>query len=107
MSEGKRWNVKLLPVAAADFEETAHYIRVKLANISAAKALVDELYHALEQLKTHPMIGPMVEDELLAAGGYRKLVVKNFLALYKLDSERKQVIVMRIIYGGRDYRNIL
>lgn len=38
---------------------------------------------------------------------YRRLPINNYVAIYRVDKERKEVYVIRIIYGGRNYLNEL
>jgi len=45
----------------------------------------------------------LCQDARLSREGYRKIVIKNYLVIYRIDDEAKKVFVMRIIYGGRNY----
>ena len=47
------------------------------------------------------------QDKILCQKGYRKLVIKKYVALYLIDEEKKFVIVSRIFYGPMDYVNHL
>ena len=38
---------------------------------------------------------------------YRKLVIDNYIVLYEVDENYKQVVVYRIIYGKTDYLKII
>ena len=52
-------------------------------------------------------MGTKCLDEYLNKKGYRKLIVDNFITLYKVDDEKKIVTVMRVIYGRRQYEKLL
>ena len=58
-------------------------------------------------LKTFPHSCPYVLDELLRKRGYRKLVVDHYIAFYLVNEKQNQVIIMRILYGARNYQTFL
>jgi toxin ParE1/3/4 len=43
----------------------------------------------------------------LKAKGYRKLFIHEYIALYTVDEQKKKVLIIRIIYGKRDYLKLL
>ncbi|MCC9293478.1 type II toxin-antitoxin system RelE/ParE family toxin [Clostridium sp. WLY-B-L2] len=49
----------------------------------------------------------MVIDETLKQRGYRKLIIDNYIAFYLVDDNKQQVIIMRILYGARNHKDIL
>jgi toxin ParE1/3/4 len=58
-------------------------------------------------LRRCPIGPPAVADERLAAIGYRKLIVKNYIIFFSIDEKAKVVDVERILYGRRNWRAIL
>ena len=36
---------------------------------------------------------------------YRKLLIKNYVAIYRVDYKNKLVYISRVVYGGRNYLN--
>ena len=34
---------------------------------------------------------------------YRRLIVENYIVLYRVIEEKKQVVIFHILYGGRNY----
>ena len=42
-------------------------------------------------------------DTRLKAMGYRRITVKNYVIIYKVEESIKTVYIMRCFYGGRDY----
>lgn len=59
------------------------------------------------RLAIFPEPGSLVTDETLRNKGYHKLIVDNYIVFYLVDEEDKQVVIMRILYSGRQYENIL
>jgi len=49
----------------------------------------------------------LVDDDVLAAKGLHKLIVKNYLAFFTVDEENNTAYVERIIHGRRDWATIL
>jgi len=47
------------------------------------------------------------DDERMKNKGYRKIPIKNYLILYSVDEEQKTVTIIRIIYGGRSYAELV
>ena len=42
-------------------------------------------------------------NEPLKSLGYRKIVVKNYILIYEVDDEKKNINLLRIFYGRSDY----
>ena len=51
--------------------------------------------------------GLPVTDERLASIGYRKLIVKGYIAFYTIDEQSKAVDIVRILYARRDWLQLL
>lgn len=65
---------------------------------------MEQSIHWLEQF---PYTSSEAGDASSSDKGYRKLTVHNYLIFYLVDSEQKQVVIMRILYGEREYHNFL
>ena len=46
---------------------------------------------------------PQLTDGRLAQLGYRKLLIKNYLAIYHVDEQNKTVTIMRFLYAASNY----
>ena len=66
-------------------------------------------YHKLTEeiggLSHMPERCPRPRDLALAAKGYRYLIVENYLVFYTISGQTVQI--QRILYGRRNYQNIL
>ncbi len=105
--ESKLYQIRYTPLAYQDLDEIDSYISETLHNPQAAEKLLNEMETSINRLKTHPLIGFEVDDSLLASKGYRKLIIRNYMAFYLPNPEKREVIIMRILYGAREYRDIL
>lgn len=100
------YTVKLMPQAERDLDDIFNYITIELQNSKAAADLIDKIISTLEDLNTMPNKYPKSIIPELARDGYRKCIIKNYVALYKIHEKTKTVIVARIFYGMRDYKNL-
>lgn len=100
-----RIKLRYLAPAAADFEEIVKY---HITQVGAASAR--NIYAAMEQtigkLADFPLMGQTHPDRLLAAQGFRKLVLTNtYVAIYRVIDDT--VYVYRIVNGRTDYPKLL
>lgn len=105
--ENECYKIRYTPLAYEDLDEIDTYISETLLNPQAAENLLDEMEKSIRQLEQFPYVGSEVEDSSLSDKGYRKLVVQNYLIFHIVDLEQKQVVIMRILYGAREYHNLL
>ena len=74
--------------------------------LSASK-MVDAIVDAVYDLEDMPEKYQLVPDDRLAALGYRKCPVKNYLVFFTADETSHVVYVERILSARRDWKNIL
>lgn len=68
---------------------------VELVNPTAAASFLDDV--------DNPRMYSLCQSARLSRTGYRKIVIKNYLIIYRIDDETKKVFIVRIVYGGRNY----
>ena len=83
------------------------YIAFELREPETALRMVDTIDDAIGSLSSMPHRYTLVDDERLAAMGYRKMVIKNYIAFFTIDDETNVVNVERILYARRDWLHIL
>lgn len=101
------YKLKFTRKAEEDLDEIYGYIATKLFAETAAEALMDKIENTFMRLEKYPFSCSFVFDELLKRRGYRKLIVDNYIAFYLVNESEKQVVIMRVLYGASDYKNIL
>ncbi|NLP31334.1 MAG: type II toxin-antitoxin system RelE/ParE family toxin [Clostridiales bacterium] len=94
-------------LAYQDLDSTISYIAIQLANPTVASDFLNELDKCYSHLINNPMIYPKCNNESLEKQGYRKVIIKNYILIYKVDETNKTVIVLRLFYGARDYAKLL
>jgi len=50
---------------------------------------------------------PLVADPHLRERGIRVFPVDNYLGLYRVQTEERKVVVLRFLYGRRDWQSLL
>ncbi len=93
--------------AAEDIEDIVYYIVSELSNPSAAADFLDDVEKSYHNIVEKPAMYSLCNDYRLRNGGYRKIVIKNYLILYRINEEKKTVIIIRVVYGGRNYSNLI
>jgi len=98
-----KFNVKFTQLADNDMDEIYKYIFDIPGALMAAENLIGEIEQKTKRLEDMPYSCPAVDDEMLKAKGYRKLVVKNYIALYIVSESENLVTIMRVVYGASNY----
>lgn len=101
------YRVDLSEPAENDLRDIVRYISSQLDAPVTALKMMDIIEQAISGLSSMPQKCPPVTDERLAAMGYRKLIVKNYIAFFTIDERNKVVDVERILYARRDWLRIL
>ena len=87
--------------------EIDDYISIELNAPIAAQNILLSMHTAFSRLSVAPYSHSKVRDDRLSAQGYRWLGVKNYVVFYTIDEQAKSVAVARILYGRRNWAQIL
>lgn len=101
------YSVHISELAESDLKEIGRYIAEELLEPTIALKLVDKVGDAALSLEEMPQRNALVADERLSTSGIRKLLVDNYFIFYVISEEKKTVIVIRILYGRRDWHALL
>ena len=101
------YRIDIAEPAEHDLWDIAKYISYQLNAPTTAIKMIQAIKAAIAKLETMAISYPLVRDDRLAALGYRMITVKNYIAFYRANEEEKTVVVDRILYGRRDWRNLL
>lgn len=98
-------NLEYLTPAVSDFEEIVKY-HITQVGVPSAKKIYTLMETAINKLEDFPLLGQIHPDPLLAAQGYRKLVLnQTYVAIYKIVNDT--VYIYRIVNGKTDYPRLL
>ena len=84
----KKYKIQLNARAYRDLEEIFEYIANDLQSPEYAKGQTDRLWKSLKTLEIFP--------------SSRQLLIDNYLAIFKIDEQRKIVKIITIQYQGRN-----
>ena len=97
-----KYDVLLYPKAYRDIEEIYSYISLEKQEPDVAKGLTDRIWDALSSLELFP---ESHQDRLIgryAGKGYKQLIIDNYIAIFKINNEKRKVFVVTVQYGGRN-----
>ena len=102
------YNVRIMEKAEEDLSEIVTYLSDMLCNPKAADSLLEEFLEVKTNLEDNPYMYPLSNDLVLQIEGYHRfLFKKNYIALYLINDDKKEVSIMRIFYAKRDYNNLI
>lgn len=94
-----------LTPAQTDFEEIVKYHIVEVGTASARK-ISSVMEDTINKLEDFPLMGQTHPDPILAANGFRKLVLtKTYVAIYKVMDGT--VYIYRIVNARSNYPRLL
>ena len=102
---GKRYELKILPLFEDDLNEIVDYITYRLRNPIAAEAFVDEVEKAIyERLTCAESFEPYLSSRTRKYP-YYPIPVKNFTIFYVVIGNTMEV--RRIIYSRRNLEKVI
>lgn len=101
------YKINVSDLAKADLDGNLDYIVNILHNKKVTLDLKAAFKECFDFFKTSPRMYSEIQDLRLAREGYRKVIVKNYIGLYKVDDENKVVNMIRIVYGRMDYTKLV
>ena len=97
------YKVTLFDRAYRDLDGIYDYIANTLIEPGIALSIVDEIETALLSLDTMPHRCSERKIGIYANQGYRQLFIGNYTALFRIDEERKLVMVITVRYSSSQF----
>ena len=91
--------VRLMNQALQDLDEIYDYIARSLQEPGVAAQLLDVLESEILSLEYLPYRCPERRTGSFANSGYRQLMVKNYIVIYRVDEAHKQVLIVTVRYA--------
>ena len=101
------YTIKITRVAEEDLLEVIQYLSEKLKSPIAASNLLDLIEQKMIILEDSPFSCKLVDDEYFQKKEIRFLQVKNYLIFFRINKDKKEISIIRILYARRDWVNIL
>ena len=103
----KEYKVVLSIQAKEDYKRIISYIKNKLLEPNIAEIYAELIKDEFNILKYNPQKFAIIDYDLLKKYKFRKLIIKNYIAFYRINEDEKIVNVERILYGATDWKNKL
>ena len=97
------YSVKLYARAIRDLEEIFKYIANNISEPLAAEKMIDALENAIVNLEYFPERGAIRQNGIYANKNYRQLFVKNYVIIYKVLKEQKDVHIVTVRYAPSNF----
>lgn len=107
MNKMNKFNIEITKPAENDLFGIGRYISRELLEPETAQKVVSKIAEGIISLEDMPLRNALVEDERLAYKGIRRIMVNNYIIFYLVNEDSKIVTIIRILYGRRDWINLL
>ena len=98
-----KYSVKLYARAYRDLDGIYSYIASTLLEPKIAVNLVEMLEEAIFSLEQFPERGAIRRVGVYANAGYRQLSVKNYVIIYRVLKEKKEVHIVTVRYAPSNF----
>ena len=94
-----KYDVRLMNQALQDLNEIYGHIASNLQEPGVAAELLDTLESEILSLEYLPYRCSERRTGSFANSGYRQLMVKNYIVIYRVDESHKQVLIVMVRYA--------
>ena len=100
---------KIIRTDKADeqLREVIFYIAEDSGSIDIALNYLNKIEKAINSLEGFPMSASMPRYSILKKQGFRVLIVERHLVFYKINEDKKEVVIYAVVDGRREYRNLI
>ena len=100
-----KYNVNISKDAKKDLREIYNYIAIDLLSPQTALNQLDRIEKAILSLDSMPERHRIYDEKINSM--VRVLTVNNYCVFYIVNEEKRIVHIARVLYGGRNFNNIL
>ena len=97
------YTVKLYPRAHRDLDGIYAYIAEQLSEPLVAERMLDTIEEAIFSLEIFPERGSVRRIGAYANQGYRQIFVKNYVIVYRVLRESKEVHIVTVRYAPSQF----
>ena len=98
-----KYEVKISPQAFRDVDMIYGYVKNHFLEPGTAENLADEIEKGILSLEELPYRGAPRRVGQYANKGYRQLFVKNYTIVYRIEEEKKRVVIVTVKYAASDF----
>ena len=93
--------------AEEQLRDIIFYIAEDSGSVDIALGYLDKLEKAIMNLADIPYVGVKPRYSILRKQGYFVLIVEKHMVFYKVDEEKKLVLVYSVVDSRREYQNLV
>jgi len=101
------YKIQLAAKAKQDIRDIHNYITHQLKEPAIADRLLEQIDAEILKLQIMPLRHALERDEQLKLRHLRKLMIENYLVFYRVHEKTETVFIVRVLYGKRDWVNLL
>lgn len=101
-----KYTIVRTDTADANIREIILYVATNFGSEVALKKL-EEIENGILRLGDNPYIGMIPKYPVLKRMNYKVLVLEKNLVFYKVEQEKKEIIIYAVVDQRRDYLNII
>jgi plasmid stabilization system protein ParE len=101
------YRVEVSEEAERNIDGILTYMTKKLFSPSAASHFLDDVQKSYTALAENPYLYSLCVGKSLEVYQYRRVVIRNYLMFYQIDEDSQTVLVVAVVYGGRNYASLL
>lgn len=98
-----KYTIKLYARARRDLDSIYDSITQNLLNSETAEEIIDALERTIFSLETFPERGAVRQVGIYANQGYRQLLVKKYIIVYRVLKKEKEVHIVTIRYAQSQF----
>lgn len=99
----ERYKIQLSIKAKNDYKRIIAYLKNELLEPSIANKYAELINSEIQTLEYLPQKYAIIDDDIVKKLEFRKLIIKNYIAFYKINEREKIVEIHRILYGASDW----
>lgn len=99
----EKYKIQLSIKAKNDYKKIINYLKNELLEPSIANKYAELINSELQTLEYSPERYAIIDDDIVKDLEFRKLIIKNYIAFYKINKKERIVEVHRILYGASNW----
>ena len=103
----EKYEIELSGKAKEDLKKIVTYIKKNLNEPTIARKYAQLINERIRTLKYIPQRYMIIEDNEINHLNIRRLLIKNYIAFYRIDESKRIVRIERILYGASNWMSNL
>ncbi len=101
----EKYKIKFSKDARIDYLNIIRYIKYSLVEPIIADRYAKLIKEEIQKLEYNPQEFAIIDLKLKDSSSVRKLVIKHYIAFYRVNEDEKIVNIERILYGASNWKD--